>query len=115
MDGHVRAFDVETGRELWKAELPAGGQATPMTYRAPSGRQFVVVAAGGGKSPQGGPGGMYVAYALPAPGQASPPPDPLAARVDPYVEKQRVVGFLAVEDNGTPSLTSFRRVILTIR
>ena len=64
-DGHLRAFDVETGRELWKAKLPAGGQATPMTYRTAKGRQFVVIAAGGhGK--MGTPlGDSVVAFALP--------------------------------------------------
>jgi quinoprotein glucose dehydrogenase len=46
MDNKLRAFDVCTGRELWQASLPAGGQATPMTYIA-AGRQFVVIAAGG--------------------------------------------------------------------
>ena len=45
-DDKLRAFDVGTGRELWQASLPAGGQATPMTYVA-GGRQFVVIAAGG--------------------------------------------------------------------
>jgi glucose dehydrogenase len=34
MDSYLRAFDIETGRELWRYKLPAGGQATPMTYRA---------------------------------------------------------------------------------
>ena len=47
----LRAFDVTSGQELWRARLPTGAQATPMTYRvedAPGGRrQFVVVAAGG--------------------------------------------------------------------
>src|SRR3989441_11946415 len=47
LDRAIRAFDVETGRELWKADLPAGARATPMTYEA-GGRQFVVIAAGGG-------------------------------------------------------------------
>ena len=48
IDPAIRAFDVETGKELWKAELPTSGGATPMTYRArKSGRQFVVIAAGG--------------------------------------------------------------------
>ena len=42
------AFDIETGRELWKGALPASGKATPMTFRGPrDGRQYVVVAAGG--------------------------------------------------------------------
>ncbi|HEU4565800.1 MAG TPA: pyrroloquinoline quinone-dependent dehydrogenase [Gemmatimonadaceae bacterium] len=61
MDDHLRAFDVENGRELWKAKLPAGGQATPMTYRSPtSGRQFVVIAAGG----HGGLGTMLGDYVV---------------------------------------------------
>jgi quinoprotein glucose dehydrogenase len=48
VDHAVRAFDIETGRELWKGDLPAGGKATPMTFRGPrDGRQYVVVAAGG--------------------------------------------------------------------
>jgi len=46
MDNYLRAIDVETGEELWKGRLPAGGQATPMTYES-GGRQFVVIAAGG--------------------------------------------------------------------
>ncbi|PYU81373.1 MAG: pyrroloquinoline quinone-dependent dehydrogenase [Acidobacteria bacterium] len=46
MDNYLRAFDSETGKELWKFELPAGGQATPMTYTL-KGKQFLVIAAGG--------------------------------------------------------------------
>jgi quinoprotein glucose dehydrogenase len=67
MDRNLRAFDLETGRELWKHALPAGGQATPMTYRAgKSGRQYVVIAAGG-HGPLGVPrGDSVVAFALPA-------------------------------------------------
>ncbi len=61
----IRAYDVSTGEEVWKARLPAGGQATPMTYRSPSGRQFVVVAAGGKPSIKTTPGTKLVAYALP--------------------------------------------------
>jgi quinoprotein glucose dehydrogenase len=48
-DSRIRAFDARTGRVLWAAPLPASGHATPLTYRGPvSGRQFVVIAAGGG-------------------------------------------------------------------
>jgi len=48
MDGYFRAYDVTTGKELWRDHLPAGGQANPMTYRVRAdGRQFVVIAAGG--------------------------------------------------------------------
>ncbi len=46
MDGRLRAFDSETGKELWAFELPAGGQATPMTYSL-DGKQYLVIAAGG--------------------------------------------------------------------
>jgi quinoprotein glucose dehydrogenase len=46
MDDYLRAFDIDTGKELWKGRLPAGGQATPMSY-AIDGRQYVVIAAGG--------------------------------------------------------------------
>jgi len=45
-DGHLRAFDAATGKEIWSYELPAGGQATPMTYSL-DGKQYVVIAAGG--------------------------------------------------------------------
>ncbi len=64
-DKTFRAFDKASGRLLWKAILPFSGNATPATYEV-GGRQFVVIAAGGGKSP-GGSGGVYVAFALPAP------------------------------------------------
>jgi quinoprotein glucose dehydrogenase len=66
MDRYLRAFDLETGRELWKHPLPAGGQATPMTYRAGKDeRQYVVIAAGG-HGPLGVPrGDTVVAFALP--------------------------------------------------
>jgi quinoprotein glucose dehydrogenase len=48
VDPFIRAFDIETGRELWKAPLPASGAATPMTYMTkPGRRQFLVIAAGG--------------------------------------------------------------------
>ncbi len=64
MDDYLRAFDVETGAELWKGRLPAGGKATPMTYQlSETGRQFVVIAAGGGlRDPRGD---YIVAFALP--------------------------------------------------
>ncbi len=64
LDAHVRAFDVETGRELWKFKLPAGGKATPMTYLGKDGRQYVVISAGGdGKS--WGKADSVMAFALP--------------------------------------------------
>jgi len=61
-DKKFRAFDEITGKRLWQTVLPAAGNATPATQEV-SGRQFVVIAAGGGKgSPSGG---SYVAFALP--------------------------------------------------
>ena len=62
LDRQFRAFDVETGKELWNTTLPAGARATPMTYEA-GGRQFVVIAAGGG-GPFGS-GDAIIAFALP--------------------------------------------------
>ncbi|MFP3709322.1 hypothetical protein SB783_35485 [Paraburkholderia sp. SIMBA_009] len=46
-DDYIRAFDEHSGRQLWKARLPAGGQARPITYIGNDGRQYVVIAAGG--------------------------------------------------------------------
>jgi quinoprotein glucose dehydrogenase len=63
-DNYLRAFDVETGAEIWKGELPAGGQATPMTYQA-GGKQFVVIAAGGHGRLPSKRGDHVVAFALP--------------------------------------------------
>jgi len=66
MDNYLRAFDTETGKELWKARLPAGGQAMPMTYRAgPDGKQFVVIAAGGHGKLGTKLGDSVIAYSLP--------------------------------------------------
>lgn len=64
LDDYLRAFSVETGEELWKGRLPAGGQATPMTYEW-QGRQYVVIAAGGHGSSGTRPGDYMVAFALP--------------------------------------------------
>lgn len=62
-DDRMRAFDVNTGKVLWQAKLPAGGQATPMTYSI-GGRQYVVIAAGGYKD-SSTRGDYVIAYALP--------------------------------------------------
>jgi quinoprotein glucose dehydrogenase len=62
-DEHFRAFDRKTGQELWRAKLPAAGYATPATY-AVNGRQYVVIACGGGKIGTKS-GDAYVAFALP--------------------------------------------------
>jgi quinoprotein glucose dehydrogenase len=63
-DAYLRAFDIETGREPWKAKLPAGGQATPMSYMF-NACQYVVIAAGG-RSLGTPSGDSIVAFALPA-------------------------------------------------
>jgi quinoprotein glucose dehydrogenase len=64
LDHAIRAYDIETGRELWKGALPASARATPMTYRLrDDGRQYVVIAAGG--SDVFGKGDAIVAFALP--------------------------------------------------
>jgi quinoprotein glucose dehydrogenase len=59
--------DIETGTELWKAQLPACGNATPMTYRLPStGKQYLVIAAGGHPKITGEKlGDSIVAFILP--------------------------------------------------
>jgi quinoprotein glucose dehydrogenase len=62
MDRALRAFDVESGRELWKAQLPGGARATPMTYEI-NGRQFVTIAVGG--SEDWGKGDHVITFALP--------------------------------------------------
>jgi quinoprotein glucose dehydrogenase len=63
LDRRFRAFDKKTGELLWETTLPAAGNATPAVY-AWHGREYVVIAAGGGK--WGAPsGGSYVAFALP--------------------------------------------------
>jgi len=68
LDYFLRAYDVTTGNQLWESRLPAGGQATPMTYWSnASGRQFVVVVAGGHGTLGTKPGDAIIAYALPKP------------------------------------------------
>jgi quinoprotein glucose dehydrogenase len=65
-DSKFRAFDKATGKLIWEATLPAGGNATPATYQL-NGRQFVVIAAGGGKAHWGTApsAASYVAFAVP--------------------------------------------------
>ena len=64
-DNYLRAFDLKSGKELWKARLPGGGQATPMSYRlGKDGKQYVVIAAGGHKYLGTDVSDAQVAYAL---------------------------------------------------
>jgi quinoprotein glucose dehydrogenase len=64
MDLYFRAFDIETGTELWKYQLPAGGQAIPMSYSI-HGRQYIVIAAGGHGKLRTKQGDYVLAFALP--------------------------------------------------
>jgi quinoprotein glucose dehydrogenase len=63
-DKKFHVFDKSTGELLWETTLPYAGNATPVTYSV-NGRQYVVIAAGGGKDPRSPSGGMYIAFALP--------------------------------------------------
>ncbi|MEZ5736826.1 MAG: PQQ-binding-like beta-propeller repeat protein, partial [Novosphingobium sp.] len=66
VDDYIRAFDAKTGRELWRARLPAGGQAGPISYvSTKTGRQYVVIAAGGHSLIGTKLGDYVIAYALP--------------------------------------------------
>jgi quinoprotein glucose dehydrogenase len=65
-DGNFRAFDIETGKELWAFQLPAGAQATPMTYQIRAdGKQYVVICAGGHARLRTQLGDYVIAFALP--------------------------------------------------
>lgn len=63
-DRKFRAFDATTGKLLWETELPFPGVATPATYLV-NGKQYVVIAASGGRDPRVPTGGVYIAFALP--------------------------------------------------
>lgn len=66
MDDYLRAFDFKDGKTLWEGRLPAGGQATPMTYfMQETGKQYVVIAAGGHARMGTTAGDYVIAYALP--------------------------------------------------
>jgi quinoprotein glucose dehydrogenase len=65
IDNYVRAYNLTNGDQLWQGRLPAGGQATPMSYTGRDGRQYIVVAAGGHGSLGTKAGDSVIAYALP--------------------------------------------------
>jgi quinoprotein glucose dehydrogenase len=67
LDYYVRGYEVSNGREIWRSRLPAGGQATPMTYLGADGRQYLLVVAGGHGSLGTKAGDDVIAYALPGP------------------------------------------------
>jgi quinoprotein glucose dehydrogenase len=64
MDNYIRAFDAENGKEIWKFELPASAQATPMTYSS-GGKQYLVIAAGGHGKLGTKQGDYVLAFSLP--------------------------------------------------
>ncbi len=64
-DPVMRAFDVESGKELWQGTLPASARAVPMTFTGPSGKQYVLIAAGGHSAEFGKFDNAIVAFALP--------------------------------------------------
>src|SRR5581483_9072718 len=63
LDPHLRAFDIESGKEIWTVELPAGAQSTPMTYEW-NGKQYIVICAGGHGKLGSKMGDAVVAFAL---------------------------------------------------
>jgi quinoprotein glucose dehydrogenase len=64
-DPYIRAFDTESGKELWEAQLPASGNATPMTYSM-HGKQYMVIAAGGHpKITEEAPSDTLISFSLP--------------------------------------------------
>ena len=65
VDDFLRAYDLTSGRQLWEARLPAGGQSTPMTYALADGKQYVLIVAGGHGSVGTKPGDYVIAYTLP--------------------------------------------------
>lgn len=65
LDQYLRGYDVTTGNEIWSARLPAGGQATPMTFMGKDGRQYIVLVVGGHGSFGTKMGDYIIAYALP--------------------------------------------------
>lgn len=66
LDPAIRAYDVATGKVLWKGALPTSARSTPMTFRGPNGKQYLVIAAGGHGIPGAAPVGDYlVAFTLP--------------------------------------------------
>ena len=65
LDYYVRGYDLATGAEIWRARLPAGGQATPSTYLGRDGKQYLVVVAGGHGSTGTKAGDSIIAYSLP--------------------------------------------------
>jgi hypothetical protein len=73
-DSKFRAFDKDTGEELWMTRLPGSAHATPITYLGKSGRQYVAVASGAGNKYNKGFGSKFVVFSLPRDGDPPEPP-----------------------------------------
>ena len=67
IDGYFRAFDSKSGKQLWETKLEASAHSIPMTFMGKDGKQYVVVAAGGGSFLGSAPGTKIVSFALPGP------------------------------------------------
>jgi hypothetical protein len=110
LDQQLRAFDIETGKELWKAALPAGGHALPMTYQlSDTGRQYVVISAGGYAQLGTALGDYLIAFALPRPG-ATPAPPPSASFTGTYTgelipERRRIPATLTLLEDSVGAVT----------
>jgi quinoprotein glucose dehydrogenase len=94
LDRWLHAYDVETGRELWRGPLPESGKATPMSYRLASGEQYVAIAVGGGGA--WGKGDHVVAFRLPGAGAAGL--DPGDPRIRAFVADLEARGMTLVHD-----------------
>jgi hypothetical protein len=104
-DSKFRAFDKETGEELWMARLPASGHATPVTWRGEkTGRQYVAIAAGGGNKYNKTFGGKLVVFALPGPGAPSAPK--LITAAPGRVLARRRDGYAGVEEQLPKSIAA---------
>ena len=67
IDPHLRAFDTESGRQMWEGQLPTSARATPLVFTTASGREMVAIAAGGHDTPFSKPGTTLLVFALPTP------------------------------------------------
>ncbi|HEY7685231.1 MAG TPA: pyrroloquinoline quinone-dependent dehydrogenase [Gemmatimonadales bacterium] len=110
LDQRLRAFDIETGTELWAAPLPAGGHALPMTYQlSDTGRQYVVISAGGYAQLGTTLGDYVIAFALPRPGVTTAPPAPAsftgtyAGEIIP--ERRRIAASLTLHEDSAGTVT----------
>jgi quinoprotein glucose dehydrogenase len=118
MDNYLRAFDIETGEELWKGRLPAGGQATPMTYRLrEDGKQYVVIAAGGHGRMGTTLGDYVVAFALP--GSRIPRAQALLGHAHPrssaIPRAQALLGHTHPRSSASPSAARVNRAAAELR